>query len=373
MKLTCAIIDDEPLAVELMKGYVRKTPFLELCGAFGSGTEAFGTLREHPVELLFCDIQMPGLNGMELTRMLPAETRVIFTTAFDSYAVEGFRVRAIDYLLKPISYADFLAAAQKALEWFEIKRRAEAAGRGDRQTVTPDDGHDTAPRRSELRSIFVKTEYRLQQIPLDGILYIEGLKDYVKIHLEGEPRPVLSLMSLKSLEEQLPADRFIRVHRSYIVQPAKIRTIERNRIVSSAGSTFPFRRATGRPSTTSSPGTRCCRRGIIPPRTRDRPGKGPQPSRERAIPVLRLQTARPQHKKTAARMRRSRYRQAGRAGNNAISSPSRRLRQPDAGSRRWAGAADSSARTAGRRCTATPCRASWPDSRSRRSESRIRG
>ncbi len=231
MKLTCAIIDDEPLAVELMKGYVRKTPFLELCGAFGSGTEAFGTLREHPVELLFCDIQMPGLNGMELTRMLPAETRVIFTTAFDSYAVEGFRVRAIDYLLKPISYADFLAATQKALEWFEIKRRAEAAGRGDRQTAAPDDGHGTAPRRSELRSIFVKTEYRLQQIPLDGILYIEGLKDYVKIHLEGEPRPVLSLMSLKSLEEQLPADRFIRVHRSYIVQPAKIRTIERNRIV----------------------------------------------------------------------------------------------------------------------------------------------
>ncbi len=222
MKLTCAIIDDEPLAVELMKGYVRKTPFLELCGAFGSGTEAFGTLREHPVELLFCDIQMPGLNGMELTRMLPAETRVIFTTAFDSYAVEGFRVRAIDYLLKPISYADFLAATQKALEWFEIKRRAEAAGQ------------DTAPAAAgaaALQSIFVKTEYRLQQIPLDGILYIEGLKDYVKIHLEGESRPVLSLMSLKSLEEQLPADRFFRVHRSYIVQPAKIRTIERNRIV----------------------------------------------------------------------------------------------------------------------------------------------
>ena len=227
MKLTCAIIDDEPLAVELMKGYVRKTPFLELCGAFGSGTEAFGTLRDHPVELLFCDIQMPGLNGMELTRMLPAETRVIFTTAFDSYAVEGFRVRAIDYLLKPISYADFLAAAQKALEWFEIKHRAESAA----PTAALDDEHGTAPRRSELRSIFVKTEYRLQQIPLDGILYIEGLKDYVKIHLEDESHPVLSLMSLKSLEEQLPADRFIRVHRSFIVQPAKIRTIERNRIV----------------------------------------------------------------------------------------------------------------------------------------------
>ena len=212
MKLSCAIIDDEPLAVELMESYVRKTPFLELQGSFGSGVAAFGMLRDRPVDLLFCDIQMPGLNGVEFSRMLPADTRVIFTTAFSRYAVEGFRVNAVDYLLKPISYADFLAAAQKALEWFEMKRRAGA----------PDD---------DLRSIFVKTEYRLRQIELERILYIEGLKDYVKIHVEDESHPVLSLMSLKSLEEQLPADRFIRVHRSYIVQPAKIRTIERNSIV----------------------------------------------------------------------------------------------------------------------------------------------
>ena len=212
MKLSCAIIDDEPLAVELMESYVRKTPFLELQGSFGSGVAAFGMLRDRPVDLLFCDIQMPGLNGVEFSRMLPADTRVIFTTAFSRYAVEGFRVNAVDYLLKPISYADFLAAAQKAIEWFELKRRAGA----------PDD---------DLRSIFVKTEYRLRQIELERILYIEGLKDYVKIHVEDEPHPVLSLMSLKSLEEQLPADRFIRVHRSYIVQPAKIRTIERNSIV----------------------------------------------------------------------------------------------------------------------------------------------
>lgn len=212
MKLSCAIIDDEPLAVELMESYVRKTPFLELQGSFGSGVAAFGMLRDRPVDLLFCDIQMPGLNGVEFSRMLPADTRVIFTTAFSRYAVEGFRVNAVDYLLKPISYADFLAAAQKALEWFELKRRAGAPA-------------------DDLRSIFVKTEYRLRQIELERILYIEGLKDYVKIHVEDEPHPVLSLMSLKSLEEQLPTDRFIRVHRSYIVQPAKIRTIERNSIV----------------------------------------------------------------------------------------------------------------------------------------------
>ena len=212
MKLSCAIIDDEPLAVELMESYVRKTPFLELQGSFGSGVAAFGMLRDRPVDLLFCDSQMPGLNGVEFSRMLPADTRVIFTTAFSRYAVEGFRVNAVDYLLKPISYADFLAAAQKALEWFELKRHAGAPA-------------------DDLRSIFVKTEYRLRQIELERILYIEGLKDYVKIHVEDEPHPVLSLMSLKSLEEQLPADRFIRVHRSYIVQPAKIRTIERNSIV----------------------------------------------------------------------------------------------------------------------------------------------
>lgn len=220
MKLRCLVIDDEPLAVELMEGYVRKTPFLELAGSCGSGTAAFAALREDPVDLLFCDIQMPGLNGMELSRMLPEETRVIFTTAFSRYAVEGFRVRALDYLLKPISYNDFLAAAQKALAWFELKRRADR---------TPEE----APRKAEpeRQSLFVKTEYRLQRIDLDRIRYIEGLKDYVKIHVEGEPHPVVSLLSLKTLEEQLPSDRFIRVHRSYIVQPSKIRTIERNRIL----------------------------------------------------------------------------------------------------------------------------------------------
>lgn len=212
MKLSCAIIDDEPLAVELMESYVRKTPFLELQGSFGSGVAAFGMLCDRPVDLLFCDIQMPGLNGVEFSRMLPADTRVIFTTAFSRYAVEGFRVNAVDYLLKPISYADFLAAAQKALEWFELKRHAGAPA-------------------DDLRSIFVKTEYRLRQIGFDSILYIEGLKDYVKIHVEEETHPVLTLTSLKSLEEQLPADRFVRVHRSFIVQPSKIRSIERNRIV----------------------------------------------------------------------------------------------------------------------------------------------
>ena len=216
MTLTCAIIDDEPLAISLLESYVNKTPFLRLTAKFNSALEALLVLSAQPVELLFLDIQMPELSGMELSRMLPTRTRVVFTTAFDRYAVEGFRVGAVDYLLKPISYADFLTAANKAFEWFELKRRSVGK---------------PSPAEAGPGSIFVKTEYRLRQIELDKILYIEGLKDYVKIYVEDEPRPVLSLISLKTLEEQLPAERFVRVHRSYIVQPSKIRIIERGRIV----------------------------------------------------------------------------------------------------------------------------------------------
>ena len=208
MKLTCYVVDDEPLAVELMEGYVRKTPFLELKGAFYSASAAFEALRREAVDLLFCDIQMPELSGMELARMLPERTRVIFTTAFSNYAVEGFRVNALDYLLKPISYADFLESASKALRWFEMA------------------GSSIAP-----ASLYVKTDYRLLRIELDDILYIEGLKDYVRIWLRDRSEPVLSLMSMKTLEEQLPRDRFVRVHRSYIIQPSGMSCIERGRVV----------------------------------------------------------------------------------------------------------------------------------------------
>lgn len=201
MTLTCAIIDDEPLAISLLESYVNKTPFLRLTAKFNSALEALPVLSAQPVELLFLDIQMPELSGMEFSRILEADTRIIFTTAFEQYA--------LDYLLKPISYPDFLKAANKALQWYE---------------------HMQAP-AAEIESIFIKTEYKQVQVELRKILYIEGLKDYVKIFIEDEPHPILSLMSMKSLEEMLPASRFIRVHRSFIVQPEKIKVIERNRIV----------------------------------------------------------------------------------------------------------------------------------------------
>lgn len=216
MKLTCCILDDEPLAVELMKSYVLKTPFLELKGAFYSAVTAFDFLRDSPVNLLFCDIQMPEFSGMDLAALISKETKIIFTTAFSNYALDGFKVNAIDYLLKPISYADFLSSAKRALDWFS-----------ERQLP----GNNLSAQQPRKDSIFVKTECKIQQIKFSSILYIEGLRDYLKIVLEGEPRPVLVLMNMKDMELQLPADLFCRVHRSYIVNLQKIDSVEHNRIV----------------------------------------------------------------------------------------------------------------------------------------------
>lgn len=219
MKLTCAIIDDEPLAASLLESYASKTPFLELKGKYNSALNAMDALHNEPVQVLFLDIQMPELSGMEFSKMLPPETKVIFTTAFEQYAVDSYRVNALDYLLKPISYSDFLKAAQKACQWFELlQQKTEAPA-------------VASANENEVERIFVKTEYKLVQIELNKILYIEGLKDYVKIYLEDETHPVLSLLSMKMVEDMLPSSRFIRVHRSFIVQPEKIKVIERNRIV----------------------------------------------------------------------------------------------------------------------------------------------
>lgn len=206
------VVDDEPLARELMGGYVRQTPFLSLEGLYASAVEALDRLVRDPVDLLFLDIQMPQLDGLELSRMVDTRTRVVFTTAFEQYALEGFRVDALDYLLKPISYAEFLRAAGKAQRWFE----SVAA---------------TSPEpEPQARTIFVKTDYKMLQLRLEDILYIEGVKDYVRI-FTADGGDVKTQMSMKSLEETLPSDRFIRVHRSFIVNLSKIRIIERNRIV----------------------------------------------------------------------------------------------------------------------------------------------
>ena len=210
MMLNCAIIDDEPLAAGLLKSYAEKTPFLNLIGTYGSAVEAMKELREQPAQLLFLDIQMPELSGIEFAKILPPETKIIFTTAFQQYAIEGYKVSALDYLLKPISYDDFLRASNKALEWFAVNMRQQACAQD--------------------RFMYVKSEYKLQRVALDDILFIEGLKDYVRIHLADGQR-IMSLMSMKKLEEYLPQPEFMRVHRSWIVHMPEVTTIDRFRIV----------------------------------------------------------------------------------------------------------------------------------------------
>jgi DNA-binding LytR/AlgR family response regulator len=213
-KISCLIIDDEPLALLLIDGYVNKTPFLELKGKCNNAFEALDLLSKVPVDLIFLDIQMPDLNGIDLSTKLNERTRVVFTTAFEEYALKGYKVDALDYLLKPFNYDDFLTAALKAQKWFGLI-----------DTPTENSGRD------ENDYIFVKSEYKQVKVFLTDILYIEGLKDYVKIYRQNVSKPLLSLMSLKSLDIDLPEDMFMRVHRSFIVGLKKINTIERNQII----------------------------------------------------------------------------------------------------------------------------------------------
>ncbi len=210
MTLNCAIIDDEPLAVDLLSSYVNKTPFLNLTGGYNSAIAAIKDLKSNPVDLIFLDIQMPELSGIEFAKILPRSTKIVFTTAFSKYAAEGYDVDALYYLLKPISYEDFLKAANKALKWFEERERPESY-------------------RSD-RFVFVKSDYKLQKIAFDDILYIEGVKDYVRITMANGDK-IMSLMNLKKLEDRLPSPEFMRIHRSYIVHMNKIEVVDRLRVV----------------------------------------------------------------------------------------------------------------------------------------------
>jgi DNA-binding LytR/AlgR family response regulator len=211
MTINCAIIDDEPLAAEMLASYAAKTPFLNLVGVYNSAVEAIRTLRSEPVDLLFLDIQMPELSGLEFATILPPETFIIFTTAFDRYAIDSYKVNTVDYLLKPIAYENFLKAADKALRRI-VDSRKQATYAAD-------------------RFIYVKSDYKLVRINLDDIMYIEGVKDYVRIVLANSSQPVMCLMNMRTLEEYLPTPEFLRVHRSYIVHMSKVQSIDRFRFV----------------------------------------------------------------------------------------------------------------------------------------------
>ena len=212
MKLKCIAIDDEPLALQQVASYIQKLPFLELVGQYSSAFEALQLLEKQPVDLMFVDINMPDLNGLEFVKSLTQKPLLIFTTAYSEYALEGFKVDALDYLLKPFSFAEFSKAAGKARTQFELMKNA--------------------PEKLESNDefLFIKSEYKLLRVNLNDIQFIEGMKEYVRIHITGQ-KPIMTLLSMKLLDAKLPESKFMRVHRSYIVNLKKVTTVERFTIV----------------------------------------------------------------------------------------------------------------------------------------------
>jgi len=213
MMINVIAIDDEPLALHLVTEYIEKTPGLKLLRGFDSPLDAMEFLSREKVDLIFLDIRMPDLTGLEFTRSLVKGPKVIFTTAYEKYALDGFRLEVVDYLLKPFSYEEFLKAVRKAQRLIRLEK-------GVPDQVEAGNGF-----------LFLKSDYKIKRINFDEILYIEGLKDYVKVFTRNSPKPVLSLTTMKLLESKLPALKFMRVHRSFIVNLDRIDTIERSRIV----------------------------------------------------------------------------------------------------------------------------------------------
>jgi DNA-binding LytR/AlgR family response regulator len=215
MKIKCIVVDDEPLALDLVCNFVKKTGFLILIEKFDSALDALSFINDNPVDLMFLDIQMSDLTGMELARVLEGRKdrqspKIIFTTAYNQFAIEGYKVDALDYLLKPFGYEEFLNASQKALRYFEKQN--------DRKQSVKDD------------FIFLKVEYQLVKVMLRDIVLVEGYKDYVKVHLLDKNAPLLSLTTLKSMEELLPEGQFMRVHRSYIISLEHIKSISKSTV-----------------------------------------------------------------------------------------------------------------------------------------------
>ena len=246
MTLSCIIVDDEPLAVKLLESFVTKTPDLTLLASFTDSVEAINAVKEQKPNLLFLDIQMPDLNGMELAHMIPEGTKVIFTTAFKEYAFESYEVSALDFLLKPIRYNKFLAAIDKAKEWFTVYSLRScvptvASGKAERTDVysaaSSADPEGFASKSTvnckpstvnNNTTLFLKVDGEYRQIAISQIIYVSGMKDYVMFYLEGERRPLVTYLRMKAVEEMLPPQQFMRVHRSFIVALDKIRKVDRN-------------------------------------------------------------------------------------------------------------------------------------------------
>ena len=213
-------IDDEPLALQQLVTYISKVPFLELAGQCQSAVEAIRLLNSETVDAVFCDINMPDLNGMDFVKSLAAPPLIVFTTAYSEYAVEGFKVNAVDYLLKPFGLQDFIRAANRLKDRLSTPPSQEGAG-------------------GESDTLFVKTDYRMVKVSIQDIRYVEGMSEYLKLHLDSQPKPIITLLAMKALEEKLPPN-FMRIHRSYIVNLDKIQEVNKNRVIIDTATSLPI-------------------------------------------------------------------------------------------------------------------------------------
>ncbi len=219
--IKCLAIDDEPLALEQLANYIKKIPFLELVARCQSALDAREIMECEVIDAIFCDINMPDLNGMDFVKSLPVPPMVVFTTAYSEYAVEGFKVDAVDYLLKPFGLADFQRAANKVKARYDLMNTAVVS------TVDEDN------------AIFLKTEYKVVRLSISDIRYVEGMSEYLKIHVEGQPKPLIVLLSMKKMEERLP-NSFMRIHRSYIINLKKIQEVNKNRVIMDRDTWLPI-------------------------------------------------------------------------------------------------------------------------------------
>ena len=225
MPLTCIIVDDEPLAVRLLESFVNKTPDLQLAGSFTDSVEAINVIKEQKPDLLFLDIQMPDMSGMELAHVVPAETKIIFTTAFKEYAYESYEVSALDFLLKPIRYNKFISAVEKARQWFGHNQNTLNI-----QSTQNFQNAQKEPHGKQ-ETVFLRVDGEFRQVALSKIIYVCGMKDYVMFYLSDEKRPLITHLTMKSVEDMLPSTLFMRISRSYIVALDKIKSVDRNECV----------------------------------------------------------------------------------------------------------------------------------------------
>ena len=236
--IRCIAIDDEPLALQQIAAYIGKVPFLELAAQCQSALEAQRFLQSDTVDAIFCDINMPDLNGMDFIKSLAVPPLVVFTTAYAEYAVEGFKVNAVDYLLKPFGLQDFMRAAnrlQERLVYSPSLTSPHSPLTSNKSLTSP-----LSPLTSENDNvIFLKTDYRIVKVTISDIRYVEAMSEYLKVWLEGEAKPLITLLSMKKMEERLPAT-FMRIHRSYIINLDKIQEVNKNRVIMDADTYLPI-------------------------------------------------------------------------------------------------------------------------------------